>query len=83
VGYTVIFKDGKVVSIKNSGYEKREARDSNLMYADWKEKDEQDEQAIRDRAYQIYLERLEKGSPGDDLSDWLAAEQESEYEGCN
>jgi hypothetical protein len=26
-------------------------------------------------AYQIYLERVEQGLPGDELSDWAAAEQ--------
>jgi hypothetical protein len=31
---------------------------------------------IRNRAEQIYLERINKGKHGDELSDWLAAEQE-------
>jgi hypothetical protein len=31
-------------------------------------------QAIRERAYQIYLAR--NGAPGDSESDWLAAERE-------
>jgi hypothetical protein len=34
--------------------------------------DEQSEQKIRERAYQIYLTR--NGGPGDALSDWLEAE---------
>jgi hypothetical protein len=29
---------------------------------------------VEERAYQIYLDRVEKGLPGDELSDWLAAE---------
>ena len=33
-----------------------------------------EEQAIRDRAYYIYLER--NGGPGDALSDWYQAERE-------
>jgi hypothetical protein len=32
------------------------------------------EQEIRDRAYQIYLQR--GGQPGDELEDWLQAERE-------
>ncbi|MGA2141736.1 MAG: hypothetical protein ABSG94_04865 [Brevinematales bacterium] len=29
---------------------------------------------IKKRAHEIYLERQEKGLPGDETSDWLAAE---------
>lgn len=29
---------------------------------------------IRDRAYLLYLDRQQKGRPGDQLSDWLTAE---------
>ena len=31
---------------------------------------------IRERAYQIYIERRAKGENGDSLSDWLEAERE-------
>lgn len=33
-------------------------------------------EALRTRAYEIYLERCEKGAPGDELSDWAQAERE-------
>lgn len=32
-------------------------------------------ETVAERAYQIYLERMEKGLPGDERSDWLAAEE--------
>ena len=32
------------------------------------------EQEIRDRAYEIYLQR--EGQPGDEVEDWLQAERE-------
>lgn len=34
------------------------------------------EAEVRDRAYQIYRERLEAGADGDELSDWARAEAE-------
>lgn len=33
-------------------------------------------QAIRKRAEEIYLKRIEEGTPGDADSDWLQAEEE-------
>jgi hypothetical protein len=33
-------------------------------------------EAIRLRAYELYLERLSQGAEGDDLTDWLVAEQQ-------
>jgi hypothetical protein len=33
-------------------------------------------QAIMQRAHEIWLERQESGTPGDELSDWLQAERE-------
>ena len=36
--------------------------------------DQTREQEIRNRAYEIYLQR--GGQPGDELSDWLRAERE-------
>lgn len=35
-----------------------------------------DEELIRERAREIYLRRMEQGTPGDADSDWLQAEQE-------
>jgi hypothetical protein len=32
--------------------------------------------SIRKRAQEIYLRRIEEGSPGDSESDWLQAEEE-------
>jgi hypothetical protein len=32
--------------------------------------------AIRKRAYELYLERVAMGQPGDDRSDWIRAERE-------
>jgi len=32
--------------------------------------------AIRRRAYELFLERTAKGRPGDDTADWLQAERE-------
>ena len=40
--------------------------------------DSSDEQKIRDRAYQIYLQRGEQ--PGSELEDWLQAERELQHE---
>lgn len=34
------------------------------------------DQAIRKRAEEIYLQRIEEGTPGDADSDWLKAEEE-------
>ena len=31
---------------------------------------------IRQRAYEVYLERLSTGAEGDELTDWIAAESE-------
>lgn len=36
------------------------------------------EERIRRRAREIYEERRSKGSPGDAVTDWLAAEEEIE-----
>ena len=35
-----------------------------------------EEQVIRERAYQIFKERCDAGSPGDPIMDWLEAEHE-------
>ena len=35
-----------------------------------------EEQAIRERAYQIFEERCQAGSPGDPIMDWLQAQHE-------
>ena len=35
-----------------------------------------EERAIRERAYQIFEERCQAGSPGDPIIDWLQAEHE-------
>ncbi len=32
--------------------------------------------AVRRKAYELYLERVAKGQPGDDRTDWLRAERE-------
>ncbi len=34
------------------------------------------EDDVRKRAYEIYLERIGKGEPGDAKQDWLKAEQD-------
>ncbi len=34
------------------------------------------ERRIRERAYELLLERIESGEPADELLDWLAAEAE-------
>jgi hypothetical protein len=35
-----------------------------------------EDSTVRDRAHQIYLSRCQRNEPGDDVSDWLKAEQE-------
>ena len=32
--------------------------------------------AVRKRAYELYVERIAKGQPGDDRTDWIRAERE-------
>lgn len=31
---------------------------------------------IEKRAYEVYLERMKSGTPGDEMSDWLKAEKD-------
>ncbi len=31
---------------------------------------------IEKRAYEVYLERMKKGEPGDEMTDWLQAEKD-------
>ena len=34
------------------------------------------EQEVRERAYELFVDRTERGVAGDEFSDWLAAEAE-------
>jgi hypothetical protein len=40
-----------------------------------------DEDRIRERAHQIWLERIAKGEPGTPESDWAKAEEEVKTDG--